>query len=123
MLANKALSLGDHIKKTIVSNLLDRATGLRDEYEKAYRLCTETSTEPDRLLQLLALQKTLKGKLREMRLQAEDIDALHQVVVSYSHLLEDEDDFCLFRLKNLAAILPELENQARGVLSEVISPQ
>jgi len=123
VLANKALSLGDHIKKTIVSNLLDRATGLRDEYEEAYRLCTETSTEPDRLLQLLALQKTLKGKLREMRLQAEDIDALHQVVVSDSHLLEDEDDFCLFRLKNLAAILPELENQARGVLSEVISPQ
>lgn len=123
VLANKALSLGNHIKHTIVSNLMDRATGLKDQYEEAYRLCTETSTEPDRLLQRLILHKTVKDKLRGMRLQAEDIDALHQIVVNDSYLLEDGDDFCLFRLKNLAAILPELENQARGFLFEVIPPR
>jgi len=58
-----------------------------------------------------------------MRSRAEDIDALHQVIINESYLLQDDEDFCLFRVKNLAAILPGLENQARGFLFEVIDPR
>jgi hypothetical protein len=123
VLGNKALSLGNNIKKTIVSNLVERGTELRDEFEEAYRLCTERSAEPNRLLELLSLLQEVKNKLNGMRSRAEDIDALHQVIMNESYLLQDDEDFCLFRVKNLAAILPGLENQARGFLFEVIYPR
>jgi hypothetical protein len=122
VLVRKALSLGDHIKDTVASYLLSTAADLEAEYEEAYALCTESTTDPKRLVEMMAEQKQLKSNLKRMHSQAEDIDVLHTFLISDSYLLDDDGAFCLFRLKNLAVMLPALADKAWSYLSEVLSP-
>ena len=121
VLVRKALSLGDHIKDTVASHLLATAANLEAEYEEAYALCTESTTDPKRLVEMMAEQKRLKSNLKRMHAQAEDLDALHTFLMSDSYLLDDFGAFCLFRLKNLAVVLPALAEKASSYLSEVLS--
>ena len=74
-----------------------------------------------RLVEMMAEQKRLKSNLKRMHAQAEDLDALHTFLMSDSYLLDDFGAFCLFRLKNLAVVLPALAEKASSYLSEVLS--
>jgi len=119
VLVNKALSIGDRVKKIIVDCLKVRTDQLRKEYEWAHAICTTKSDEPKKLLELVNAQKQIKSKLIQWAVQAKDLEALHEVLIENAYLLEDTEAFSLFRCSYLAAVLPRMEDEARTYLSEV----
>lgn len=119
VLVNKAASLGKHIKDTISDHLNASTQTLLRECEDAHFVCTQRSVEPKELFDLAERQKTVKPRLKRMAAQAEDLVALHEVIMKQSYWMLDSEAFSIFRCSYLVSVLPKLEDEARNFFSEV----
>ena len=119
VLVSKAQRLGDHIKETIASHLAAKVSELRAEYERAYAICTQRPTELENLVNLAEEHRSIKGEFKRMSRETDELEALFAVVSNQGYCLPDQDALSLFRCRNLAVVLPRLEEEAKTYLNEV----